>query len=116
LELRVAAKRFPLEELEDYRCIGTSHLSPIDEHEIAQFLKIEFGLNLRKNRVQELPLLVEACISEKRYNEAIEFLQEWAMMDKMNLRIYELRIFCFRAIGEEKLAQRDEQMLELLKG
>ncbi len=114
LELRVHVKRMSVGALASYNLVGSTVIGDLDFREIVQFQTIETGLNARRNRTLELPNLVEEKIRAKNYSEAIILLQEWAMLDKTNVRIYELRIDCYLKTGELQLAEYDKQLIEIL--
>lgn len=116
VEIRANVKRLEIDDLRDFSFIMNRNVKSNDEEEIRKFLAIEKGLNARKNRTNEMSVLVESAILKEDYNSALELLTEWAMLDKYRPEIYLLREKCFRNLGRMSEADYELHVYQTIIG
>lgn len=116
LEIRFWVKRVEMDFYENYRVLKNEELIARDLEEIGRFLEIEKGLNDRKERTVSMPHLVENAIQNGDYQQALDLLTEWAMLDKYRSEIYLLREDCLRKLGRNAEADYELQVYQTLTG
>lgn len=116
LSIRAWVKRMPIADFLKYSLFQTEVISSRDIEEIEKFLEIEKGLLVRKNRTTAMAGLVSEAMNIQNYENALELLTEWAMLDKYRTEIYLKREECLRKLGRDAEADYERHVYNTLTG
>lgn len=116
LEIRSWVKRINLNSFENFEFLENRELTEKDQDELIRFLHIEEGLSNRKKRTLSMSNLVKTAIQNQQFDEALNLLTEWAMLEKYRSEIYLLREECFRKLGRNAEADYELHVYQTLTG
>ena len=112
--IRAWVKRLDLTAVKEYEHLRNEPLTQRDLLELERFLEIEKGLNYRKQRTAAMATLVETAIDNEDFNQALDLLTEWAMLEKYRPEIYLMRENCLRKLGRDAEADYERHVYDTI--